>query len=212
MKIPQKLTILDGAMGMDGGSISLMGKDPYGNVIQISLDWSLEAQVNGTTKLSLNGIPVEKRSREEERLLDVLENAEIQISEGYESGDSGSFQGVALGEDINQYLSSIEEEPNAAVRNLIEQLIANVTSERHSGVEPLGNQTNKLPEFQGPCSICGKPGYVHQLPGLPVSDIRCEKHTRTRTFNPIIMSLNLVVLLGVGLLIYFVFILIKKLF
>ena len=72
MNIPQKLTIHDGAMAMDGGSISLMGKDQFGNIMEILLDWSLEAQTNGTTKLNLNKMPLEKRSREEETLLDVL--------------------------------------------------------------------------------------------------------------------------------------------
>ena len=78
MNIPQKLTILDGAMAMDGGSISLIGKDPSGNIMEISLDWSLEAQINGTTKLNLNKMPLEKRSREEEKLLNALKNSEIQ--------------------------------------------------------------------------------------------------------------------------------------
>ena len=212
MKIPEKLTILDGAMAMDGGSISLMGKDSYGNSIQIDLDWSLEAQVNGTTKLSLNKIPLEKRSHEEEMILGVLENAEIERSEGQDSGDSASFQGAVLGEDINQYQSAIAEGPTAALRNLINRLISNVTSERHFGAEPLGKHTNNLQKFHERCSICGKPGHVHQLPGVPASDIRCEEHMQTRTFNPIKMLTNVVLYLGMGLLLYFVFILAKKLF
>ena len=116
------------------------------------------------------------------------------------------------GEDINQYLSAIEEGPRAALRNLIDRLISNVTSERHFGAEPLDKHTDNLQKLHGLCSICGKPGYVHQLPGVPVSDICCEEHAQARTFNPISMLINLIVLLGMGLLLYFVFILVKKLF
>ena len=212
MKIPEKLTILDGAMAMDGGSIILMGKDPHGNAIQINLDWSIDAQVNGTTKLSLNNIPFEKKSPEEKKLLEVLENAEIQKSEGQDSGDSGPFQGAALGEDINQYLNAMAEGPTAALRNLIDRLISNVMSELHCGPGAPEKQTNKANEFHGPCSICGKPGYVQAHPSEPVSVIRCEEHSGTRTFNPISFLVNVIVLLGIGTLLYLVFVLVKKLF
>ncbi len=65
MNIPVKLIIFDGATAMDGGSISLTGKDPSGHIIQIVLDWSLDAQINGTADLRLNKILLEKRSPEE---------------------------------------------------------------------------------------------------------------------------------------------------
>jgi hypothetical protein len=212
MKILEKLIILDGAMAMDGGSISLMGKDFHGNAIQIDLDWSLDAQINGTTKLSLNKIPLEKKSREEEKFLKILDKAEIQLSEEQGRRDSEPIQGAAWGEDINQYLSGIAEGAEAALRNLIDQLISNVTSKRHVGVEPLNKQTDNEREFDGPCSICGKPGYVQAHPSDPVSVIRCEEHSGTRTFNPISILMNVIVLLGIGLLLYLVFILVKKLF
>jgi hypothetical protein len=212
MNIPQKLTIHDGAMAMDGGSISLIGKDRSGNIMEISLDWSLEAQINGTIKLNLNKLPLEKRSREEEKLLDVLKNSEIQPSETSERRDSTPNQRVALGEDTQKYLSAIEAGPEAALRRLIDQLISKVMSETYTRAQPLNNAQEKSREFHGPCSLCGKPGYVQALPGVPVSEIRCEECAQIRTFNPIAILMPVVMILGMGLLIYLILYLVKRLF
>ena len=211
MKIPEKLTITDGAMAMDGGSIVLRGKDSNGNDVHIELDWSLDAQVNGTTKLSLNNTPLEKRSCEEEKFLEVLGNAVIQRSEGQDSSDSASFQGAALGEDINQYLNAMAEGPTAALKNLIERLISTVMSERYYESGSNEKQVKKAKEFHGPCDICGEPGYVQAHPNEPVSVIRCEEHSGTRTFNPISILVNLIVLLFIGGTLYLVFVIVKKL-
>lgn len=117
---------------MDGGSISLLGKDQSGNTVNISRDWSLEAQTNCAVKLYLNKMPIEKRSLEEERLLDVLKNAEIQLSEEIEQRTTSPAERAVLGEDINEYTSTIEDGPETAVRRLIEQLISNVRSETYT--------------------------------------------------------------------------------
>ena len=109
MTIPEKLTITDGAMAMDGGSISLRGKDQSGNIKEISLDWSLEAQVNNTAKLIFNKMTLEKRSLEEEKLLHALKNAEIQSSEALERGTSTPTKRVALGEDLKKSIISFLE-------------------------------------------------------------------------------------------------------
>ncbi|MGD8763007.1 MAG: YbjQ family protein [Desulfobacteraceae bacterium] len=47
-------------------------------------------------------------------------------------------------------------------------------SETYARSEPLNNTQEKSREFDGPCTLCGKPGYVQALPDVPVSDIRCE--------------------------------------
>ena len=212
MNIPQKLTIYDGAMAMDGGSISLMGIDPSGNIMEIGLDWSLDDQINGTTKLYLNNMPLGKRSREEEKLLDALKNSDIQPAEASEPRDSTPNQRIALGEDTQNYLDAIETGPEAALRKLLDQLIAKVMSETYTRAKPLNKTLDKSSEFDGPCSLCGKPGYVQALPGAPVSDIRCEDCAQIRTFNPISILMNIVVMLGMGLLIFFIVFLFKRLF
>jgi len=199
-------------MAMDGGSISLMGKDQAGNIMEISLDWSLEAQANGTTTLNLNEMCLEKRSLEEKNLLEVLKNAKIQSSDAPEQRASTNNKSVALGEDIKKYLNAMEDGPETALRQLIDQLILKVMSETYTRTTPLNRRLDKSREFDGPCSLCGKPGYVHQLPGVPASDIRCEDCARIRTFNPIAIMMNVVMIVGLGLLIYSVVFLVKKLF
>jgi hypothetical protein len=65
----------------------------------------------------------------------------------------------------------------------------------------MDNTREKSRKFDGPCTLCGKPGYVQALPGVPVSDIRCEDCARIHTFNPIAMLMPVVMILGIGLLI-----------
>ena len=57
-------------------------------------------------------------------------------------------------------------------------------------------------EFDGPCSVCGKPGYVQNLPGVPASACFCEDHVPRGTIQPIHILIALGLLLGLGWLIY----------
>ncbi len=64
-------------------------------------------------------------------------------------------------------------------------------------------------KFDGPCDVCGKPGYVQQIPGVPVSGCFCDEHVPTGP--PIISVLfNLTILMilfsVIGGVIYFFFI------
>ena len=119
---------------------------------------------------------------------------------------------VALGEDTQNYLDAIEAGPEAALQKLIDQLISKVMSETYTRAKPLNKTLDKSSEFDGPCSLCGKPGYVQALPGVPVSDIRCEECAQIRTFNPIAILMPVVMILGMGLLIYLILYLVKRLF
>ncbi len=64
-------------------------------------------------------------------------------------------------------------------------------------------------KFDGPCDVCGQPGYVQQIPGVPVSGCFCDEHAPT---GPPIISLlfNLItyviVFSVIGWLIYIFFI------
>jgi hypothetical protein len=119
---------------------------------------------------------------------------------------------VALGEDTQNYLDAIQAGPEAALQKLIDQLISRVMSETYTGAKPLNKTLEKSSEFDGPCSLCGKPGYVQALPKVPVSGIRCEDCAQIRTFNPIYILMNIVMILGMGLLIFFIVFLFKRLF
>jgi len=204
-RIPENLTILNGAMAMDGGSISLLGLDAVGNNVHIDLDWSLEAQANGTTELRINGIPLEKGSAEESRLLEILGAAEIQYPDQKGQVKPAPIHGAALGDDISQYLNAIDKGPEAALENLVGRLIANVMSELHAGTRPPEKKKETVEKYHGACDICGRPGYVQAHPSEPISVIRCEEHSGTRTINPIRIMFNTVVLLILGLLIFLIY-------
>jgi hypothetical protein len=74
---PTSLTIVDGAVASDGGSIALRGVTPADEDLHFHLDWSLDAQARNTTQLSVNGMPVPKGSPEEAAWLALIRNAEI---------------------------------------------------------------------------------------------------------------------------------------
>jgi len=204
-RIPDNLTILNGAMAMDGGSISLLGLDAAGNKVQIDLDWSLDAKANGTTELRINGIPLEKGSAEESRLLEILGAAEIQYPDQKGQEKPAPIHGAALGEDISLYLNAIDEGPEAALENLVGRLIANVMSELHAGTRSPEKKKESVEKYHGACDICGRPGYVQAHPSEPISVIRCEEHSGTRTINPIRIMFNTVVLLILGLLLFLIY-------
>jgi hypothetical protein len=67
------------------------------------------------------------------------------------------------------------------------------------------NQLKKPQQFDGPCSVCGKPGHVQQIPGVPASGCFCEDHVPTGTIKPLHALIVLGLLLGLGWLIYIIF-------
>jgi len=201
-RIPDNLTILNGAMAMDGGSIRLLGSDAAGNTIHIYLDWSLDAQANGTTALRMNSIPFEKGSSAERRLIEVLGAAEIHFSKQNGQAEPAPIQGAAMGADISQYVEAIKTSPEAALENLVARLISNVKSKQHTRTRPRDKEKDIVEKYHGACDICGRPGYVQAHPSEPISVLRCEEHSGTRTFNPIRILFNTLVLLGLGLLLY----------
>ena len=66
----------------------------------------------------------------------------------------------------------------------------------------LKKHLKKPKEFDGPCSVCGKPGYVQNLPGVPASSCFCEDHVPSGTIQPIHVLIVLGLLLGLGWFIY----------
>jgi DNA-directed RNA polymerase subunit RPC12/RpoP len=62
-----------------------------------------------------------------------------------------------------------------------------------------------LQEFDGPCSVCGKPGYVRQIPGVSASACFCRDHVPSGTFRPIHIFIVLALLVGLGWLMYTLF-------
>jgi hypothetical protein len=69
----------------------------------------------------------------------------------------------------------------------------------------LKEHLRKPQKFDGPCSICGKPGYVQQIPGVSASACFCKDHVPSGTIKPIHIFIVLGLLLGLGWLIYTLF-------
>ena len=64
------------------------------------------------------------------------------------------------------------------------------------------NQLTKPQEFDTPCSVCGKPGHVQQIPGVSASSCFCEDHVPNGAIKPIHALIALGLLFGLGWLIY----------
>lgn len=69
----------------------------------------------------------------------------------------------------------------------------------------LKKHLRKSQEFDGPWSVCAKPGYVQQIRGVAVSDCFCEDHVPSDTIKPIHVFVGVGLLLGLGWLIYTLF-------
>ncbi|TNF53490.1 hypothetical protein EP227_05850 [bacterium] len=52
------------------------------------------------------------------------------------------------------------------------------------------------------CSVCGKPGYVQQIPGVPVSDCFCDEHAPRGVIKPLHVLIILSLFIGIGWLMY----------
>jgi len=73
----EKITIKNGALAMDGGSIALEALDAAHRTLRIRLDWSIAAQRAGTTCLAIDQAKVARGSLEEARWIEVLRSAHI---------------------------------------------------------------------------------------------------------------------------------------
>ena len=83
-------------------------------------------------------------------------------------------------------------------------------SEAYTKEDYVGNTHEKPREFDGPCQVCGRPGYTQAHPSAPVSVVRCEKHSATRTFNPIYAVMAVFGLSALGIVIYLINLLFKE--
>jgi hypothetical protein len=134
--VPSTLTILDGAMAMDGGSIDLRATDDDGRPLRVYLDWSIDSHACGMVQLYVDDVAVPKRSDEEARWLDALRGCGL----GERSSDRApprkilSDTNILLADDdaTVDYFAAIEQGPGAALRALVKHLVSNVESEAYA--------------------------------------------------------------------------------
>lgn len=76
------------------------------------------------------------------------------------------------------------------------------TDKYRKEIRDSAKQTEGLMASEAPCSICGKPGFFYNYPNMPVSDFFCEEHTPGMVITPLHWLFFLVILIGIGWLVY----------
>ena len=124
--LPTEIIIKDGAFALDGGSTFLVGCDSKGEEIRIELAWSIDQQICGKGQLSINGVEIAKRSKDEEHVLRLLSSA--QYEEKAQTEDTGQVKNrIILGADINRIVNGIEH--GCGLQAITDELIRNVRSD-----------------------------------------------------------------------------------
>lgn len=128
---PVALTLVDGAMAMDGGSIGLMARTLAGADVHLRLDWSITARRGGTPQFFVNDEPVWRGTEEEGGWLDLLRRA-VTVYDEEPTPDTGTdappAKRLILSPDIADYFAAIDDGQGPALRALADRVVQVVTS------------------------------------------------------------------------------------
>ena len=138
LNVPLEVSVLSGAFATDGGSISLLLSDRNGQEHNVLLSQHI-LPYRGTPgerepgRLYFNGSLVDIRSEDELAIISILKNACIEPQTPRKScADPMNRQpGMVVGDDIKDYISRIEEGPEAALKHLVSRLAGYVESEEY---------------------------------------------------------------------------------
>ena len=130
VQLPRELTLADGAMAMDGGSLGLRAVDEAGEQVSYRLDWSIRAHREDTTQFYVNEKPIPRGSPEEAAWLALLRSAAIHRPSASPTppGTRISENRVVLSDDIVDYFEAIKRGPETAILWLARQFVAKVSS------------------------------------------------------------------------------------
>src|SRR4051794_23913667 len=103
------LTINNGAMCMDGGSVNLEATDAARRPWQISLDWSIGAKRAGKTSLTINGTKLQAGGAEEAEWIERLRGAEIAGADGPAPSPPPPQKRIVLAPDAKAYFDAIDK-------------------------------------------------------------------------------------------------------
>lgn len=103
---------------------------------------------------------------------------------------------------VSEILDLVYSPSEEIVREFLDGVSLRLKEHLRKPQEPVKSQLTKPQEFDGPCSVCGKPGYVQNLPGVPTSGCFCEDHTPGFTLQPIHIFIALGLLFCLGWLMY----------
>jgi hypothetical protein len=125
------LTINNGALCMDGGSVYLEATDATGQLLRISLDWSIAAQQGGVTFLTIDGVKIQPGSETETEWIESLRCAQIGVADDTSPVPSTPPKRVVLATDAKAYLEAIDQGPRSALSALRDDLLQKVESPLH---------------------------------------------------------------------------------
>jgi hypothetical protein len=126
----RQLTISDGAMAMDGGSVSLRATDAAGRTLRILLEWSIAAQEAGATLLTIDDVGVRPGSEDERQWIEDLRSAHIEGEDG-PPVTSPPPRRIVLARDVKAYLEAIDKGPHSALSALRDDLLQKLESPQH---------------------------------------------------------------------------------
>jgi len=111
--------------------------------------------------------------------------------------------------DVIAYIRKKSGISLSEVKKLVETPEAGIFTDTADSLKILQKELEELGAIvsvkmgDGPCSVCGKPGYVQSLPGVPVSSCYCDEHVSDFVLKPISFVFFLILLVFLGWLIYF---------
>lgn len=111
---------------MDGGSVYLEASDITGRMLEISLDWSIDARRAGATFLAIDGAKLQPGSEEEREWIETLRHAEIAGEDERSAGPSLSPRRIVLAPDAKTYFEAIDTGPRSALIALRDDLLQKV--------------------------------------------------------------------------------------
>ncbi len=135
MDIQGPVTVEDGAMAMDGGSIFLQLRASAGKRHRLLLAQHLlpvfDAESPRPGRLYLDGQLVPIRSGTEADLLDALRNARLPSDNPSAKESTHRRPDLVIGADIEAYHAKIEQGRAAALQHLVDQLLEWVESDEY---------------------------------------------------------------------------------
>ncbi len=139
MRGPDSFVILNGAFASDGGSIALHVRDSQGSEHSLLLQQHLLLHQENPSRLPgrlyYDNVLVPVRSEVESRILAALHEGDIESAAPEKNEDtegrSNANPGMVVGDDIKEYMSKIDQGPNAALAHLVERLIEYVESSEY---------------------------------------------------------------------------------
>lgn len=136
--MPTRLTIINGAVASDGGSIDLEAIDEQGKAISLFLDWSIAAQQNGTTHIRIAENRIEKGTEEECLWLTLLQEASIHGENDPQEHNrvQTTVSGIILPPDIRNHFEALRIDDAYELRFLVIRFVMLALSERF--VDPQG--------------------------------------------------------------------------